>query len=255
MRRGAADGRRPDGRELVVTRAAAAGAASRTSSNTPAPGTGRGADSYTDREATVTSIDAWRRRPPVLGGLDLDDRETAANARRAYLRDLTTGRVPLTDAMRTAIVRHVAILAAGTTAGFAIEDQVGFVEWLGVVVDPHAGDAALEATLGEAHRALEHDPHRALLAGLAASNEPPLDRASSWEPASLSRARAMHGPRAWLELLGGPLGYAWTRWERHQLHRADHADLAATDAAGGPAAPHRAVGGRAAQPRPASRPS
>lgn len=190
-------------------------AASRAPGTPPEPG-------EPGRRATVTPIHARRGRPALMPAAAA--RAAAATSRRAYVRRLTSGRTSLSDGMRTAIARHVAVLGTSTSDGYAVNDPVSFVEWLGVIVDPHGTGGALERSLGDAMQALEDDPHQVLLAGLASTQEAALDPARAWEPANLSRARGLNGPRAWLELLSGPLGYPLTDWERDQLAAADRLD-------------------------------
>jgi ParB/RepB/Spo0J family partition protein len=162
---------------------------------------------------------------------DRADCQAAARVRRDFLRAYTTGAVKLTDEQRTAIVRHVALLAVSTETPFGYPEPTALAEDLGIdvdaITDAGGDEFTVEHQLRELIRALP-DPHRGLLAALTLAAEELLDRADQWTPARLRHPDPDAEPaldplchRAWLDLVAGPLGYEFTPWETARIDAAD----------------------------------
>jgi ParB/RepB/Spo0J family partition protein len=183
-----------------------------------------------DDEAAAAEAEAAERQAEQ----DRTDCAAAARVRRDHLRGYATGAVRFTDAQRTAVIRHAALLAVSTDVPFGYPDDLALAEALGLDVDTITAAAdpddeyAIERALRDAIRTVK-DPMRGLFAALVAGSEQPLGRPDQWTPTRISGRDSFPGDldplchRAWLDLLTGPLGYQPTPWETQRLTIADQA--------------------------------
>lgn len=178
---------------------------------------------------TAPATDSDRLIESPAGEIALCQR--AADSRRRYVRALIAGRHPLDRGMRAALAAHVARLAVITNEVLGSCDLLVYAWWLGLAGDRYT-DRPAEHDLDDSHLealirqviATSPDPHRQLLAAIAADAEQSLHRPEAWRPASLRptgySADAGLGTGAWLDLVGGALRYCWTPWESAQLRAA-----------------------------------
>jgi ParB family chromosome partitioning protein len=132
----------------------------------------------------------------------------AARLRQGYIADLIRGHTPMSDDMADAIARHLALQVIG---GEFQPDPEEVGSWVGI--DPALGDLAAKLA--------SYSGVRTQLILVVAHSDPgeQLDR---WSPAGVRLERA------YLDLLGGPLGYEWSTWEAARLDESEDEEFPAT---------------------------
>jgi ParB family chromosome partitioning protein len=179
---------------------------------------GRPMPGQTDAIDEAAVEEARREREAEQAALDeqAEACDAARIQRRDHLTSLISGSFQFTDEMAEALTKHTVMISMGTYLEVTPDN---LATWLGLSeeVVESLDDTLEEGQESPIREEIERIPaHRALLALMAADGEDGVKTVHDWQP------RRIHGARrAWLNLLGGPLGYEWTEWEAARLAVAD----------------------------------